>query len=230
MKRAGDDAVGAPPASGVSRELATWRAGLVSEVRYGLTIDIKPKAEKLHGHEILEFRLSRMPDKDLPLDFRDLSGPGVIADAKVNGSAVRPEQPNGHILLPANALKAGVNNVEMDFESPVAESNRAITRSIDPVDSSEYLYTLFVPMDASMAFPCFDQPDLKGRFTLEATAPEGWTVISNTNGKTDQGRTRFDETRPISTYLFAFAAGPFEQLPDPEPGAALRPSAHHASS
>jgi aminopeptidase N len=211
--------VAAPPASGVSRELATWRAGLVSDVRYELTIDIKPKAERLHGHENLEFRLKRAPEEALPLDFRDLSGPGAIADVKVNGTLVRPEQPNGHILLPANALKAGVNRVEMDFESPVAESNRAITRSIDPVDSSEYLYTLFVPMDASMAFPCFDQPDLKARFTLETTAPEGWTVISNTNGRTDHGRTRFEETHPISTYLFAFAAGPFEQLPDPEPGA-----------
>jgi aminopeptidase N len=209
----------APPANGVSRELATWRAGLVSDVRYSLTFGIKPKADRLHAHESLEFRLNRAPEESLPLDFRDLSGPGAIADVKVNGSAVRPEQSNGHILLPANTLKAGVNRIEMDFESPVAESNRAITRSIDPVDSGEYLYTLFVPMDASMAFPCFDQPDLKARFTLETTAPEGWTVVSNTNGHTDHGRTRFEETRPISTYLFAFAAGPFEQLPDPDPSA-----------
>ncbi|HKD09357.1 MAG TPA: M1 family aminopeptidase [Bryobacteraceae bacterium] len=212
-------AAAAAPANGVSRDLAVWRAGIVSEVRYRLSFDIKAKAEKLHGHESLEFRLSRAPEEALPLDFRDLSGPGAIADLKINGSPLRPEQPNGHILLPAIALKAGVNQVEMDFESPVAESNRAITRSIDPVDSAEYLYTLFVPMDASMAFPCFDQPDLKARFTLETTAPEEWTVISNTSGRTDHGRTRFEETHPISTYLFAFAAGPFAQLPDPDPGA-----------
>ena len=42
----------------------------------------------------------------------------------------------------------------------------AITRYEDKDDGSEYIYSLFlfVPMDASMAFPCFDQPDLKGRF------------------------------------------------------------------
>jgi aminopeptidase N len=70
-------------------------------------------------------------------------------------------------------------------------------------------------MDASMALPCFDQPDLKGRFTLEITAPDDWTVIGNSApvGTREAGNgfrvTSFGETRPISTYLFAFAAGPF---------------------
>ena len=35
-------------------------------------------------------------------------------------------------------------------------------------------------MDASMAFPCFDQPDLKARFTLEVSTPQAWKVIANT--------------------------------------------------
>ena len=36
-------------------------------------------------------------------------------------------------------------------------------------------------MDASMAFPCFDQPDLKARFTLSVSMPPNWKVISNTS-------------------------------------------------
>ena len=65
-----------------------------------------------------------------------------------------------------------------------------------------------------MAFPCFDQPDLKARFTLSVGAPTEWTVISNTTPvrKTSSGavsETVFSETKPISTYLFAFAAGPW---------------------
>src|SRR5438874_7969823 len=73
-------------------------------------------------------------------------------------------------------------------------------------------------MDAEMAFPCFDQPDLKGRFRLELTAPENWTAVSNTaiesQSQAGPGRrlTVFSETRPISTYLFAFAAGPFRKV------------------
>ena len=65
------------------------------------------------------------------------------------------------------------------FSAPIATAGKAITRFEDKDDGSEYLYTLFVPMDASMAFPCFDQPDLKGKFTLEVSAPPDWTVIAN---------------------------------------------------
>ena len=114
----------------------------------------------------------------LVIDFRDLSASGAIIDGKiaglrVNDVAVTPEQANGHILIAPASLRIGTNKIELDFESAIASSNRAVTRTIDPLDSSEYLYTLFVPMDASLAFPCFDQPDLKARFTLEATAPAG---------------------------------------------------------
>ena len=87
---------------------------------------------------------------------------------------------NGHIELPAARLRVGDNTVRVQFTAQVAPAGKAITRYEDRDDHAEYIYTLFVPMDASMAFPCFDQPDLKGRFKLEVTAPENWTIISNT--------------------------------------------------
>ncbi|HJX85827.1 MAG TPA: M1 family metallopeptidase, partial [Candidatus Angelobacter sp.] len=60
------------------------------------------------------------------------------------------------------------------------------------------------------------------------TTPPEWTVISNTpvvnvmkSGSSGIGvqnlHTRFAETAPISTYLFAFAAGPFQKIHD-KPG------------
>jgi aminopeptidase N len=78
-------------------------------------------------------------------------------------------------------------------------------------------------MDASMAFPCFDQPDLKARFQLQVTAPHTWSVISNTYPEISVttnpavATTAFSETEPIPTYLFAFAAGPFVNV-HPQPG------------
>ncbi|MCG3161520.1 MAG: Aminopeptidase N [Acidobacteria bacterium] len=105
----------------------------------------------------------------------------------------------------------------MNFETGVASANRPVIRYQDRDDGSEYIYTLFVPMDASLAFPCFDQPDLKARFTFTASVPPNWVVVTNTR---EQPNARdgansvwtFRETQPISTYLFAFAAGPFKQI------------------
>src|SRR5262249_5937461 len=150
-------------------------------------------------------------------DFRE----GTVSSLVINGQAAPTAIEKGHIELPAKLLRVGENIVQIDFAAPVAPAGKAITRFEDKDDGSEYIYTLFVPMDASMAFPCFDQPDLKGKFTLTVDAPTDWTVISNTKltgtgGAEGPGvkRSTFAETQPISTYLFAFAAGPFKKVHD----------------
>ena len=173
------------------------------------------------GHVAIEFDLARVADP-LVIDFRNLDAKGGVINGtarglKVNGKPAEIRQSNGHILIGASLLKTGANTVEMDFESDIAEANRAVTRYLDSQDGNEYLYTLFVPMDASLAFPCFDQPDLKARFTLQVSAPFDWQVVSNGKPVSNFAAAGyktvlFEETKPISTYLFAFAAGLFERL------------------
>ena len=197
---------------GIPRDLARQRAAQVSDVRYQLRFTLTPHAPSVSGHEELRFRTGF--SGPVLLDFRE----GTAANPTVNGVAVPVKIDNGHIELPANMIHAGENVVIVDFTATVAPAGKAITRFEDKDDNTEYLYTLFVPMDAEMAFPCFDQPDLKGRFHLELTAPEDWTVVSNTAiasqspAGSGQRTTVFSETRPISTYLFAFAAGPFRRV------------------
>jgi len=208
---AGGAGVRAQAPEGIPRELARERAGRISEVYYGLTYSLKPHAETATGHEQLVFMASS--GGPLLVDFRE----GSVTNLRVNGRAVPVEMENGHFRLPESAIEIGRNEVHMDFTVPVAPAGKAITRFEDKDDGSEYLYTLFVPMDAEMAFPCFDQPDLKARFGLSVVAPRGWTVVSNTNLKNNIGLTdgvefNFEQTRPISTYLFAFAAGPFKKV------------------
>src|ERR1700747_3374194 len=191
---------------GIPRELARERAARISEVRYQLQFKLVPHAGTTEGHEELKFRASG--GGAILLDFRE----GTVSSLKVNAESVEPKIEHGHIELPDSAIRVGENVVTIDFTAPVAPAGKAITRFEDKDDNTEYLYTLFVPMDAEMAFPCFDQPDLKGRFHLELTTPEDWTVISNTAiesqspGNSGQRTTVFSETHPISTYLFAFAA------------------------
>jgi aminopeptidase N len=197
---------------GIPRDLARQRASRISQLRYHLQFTLTPHAPSVSGHEELQFQLNS--EGPVLLDFRE----GTIANTVVNGHPLSATVDNGHIELSANAVRSGENIVSIDFTAPVAPAGKAITRFEDKDDNTEYLYTLFVPMDADMAFPCFDQPDLKGKFHLELTAPDTWTVISNTAiesaspAGTNQRHTLFSETQPISTYLFAFAAGPFQKV------------------
>ncbi|HVG34938.1 MAG TPA: M1 family aminopeptidase, partial [Pyrinomonadaceae bacterium] len=143
-----------------------------------------------------------------------------VWEIQANGRAVTDaRQLNDHLVIPGTYLKKGENVLSLRFESPIATSGSAVTRYLDREDNSEYIYTLFVPSDASTAFPCFDQPDLKARFQLNLTAPSSWNVISNTDVNIvahieTNTLWRFRETEPISTYLFAFATGPFIEFKD----------------
>jgi aminopeptidase N len=203
------------PEEGVSRDLARQRARRISGVHYHLSLELAPDAPRMPGHEEMVFQLAEARDP-VVLDFRD----GTFTHLTVNGAAAEAPSVNGHLVIPARYLTTGKNTIALDFESAIAPAGRAITRYHDQDDGSQYIYSLFVPMDASEAFPCFDQPDLKARLELEITAPAAWAVISNTRvqsaapaDKPAFRKTAFAETLPLPTYLFAFAAGPFRMIP-----------------
>ncbi len=190
---------------GISRALATARAQRVSNLRYDLSFTLAEHAATVPGSGTIEF--DTRTDGDLLIDYRD----GTLQAATLNDQALPTQLDQGHLHLPA---RAGHNVLRVVFVSNAAPAGKALTRYDDKDDGGEYIYTLFVPMDASMAFPCFDQPDLKAEFTLAVEHPAGWTVIGNAAPHAiDATHTHFDPTRRISTYLFAFAAGPFAAIP-----------------
>jgi aminopeptidase N len=195
---------------GISQALAEHRAARVRDVRYDLVLDVTGSDSAI-GRVAVRFALRRAAD--VILDFRGQLR-GVV---RANGRAVPAVRHNGaHVRIPASTVHAGNNRIDLEFSTPVAAAGASIIRVRDPVDSATYLYTLLVPADASLLFPCFDQPDLKGRVTLTLTTPFGWTAVANGERQRQQSTSRgvvhtFRESEPISTYLVAFAAGPWEE-------------------
>jgi aminopeptidase N len=223
-------ALAAPPLEpGVSRELARWRVARYHDVRYDLALVIHAPATRVEG--TLELRVAvRGKPVDIVLDWRPPPG-ARLAAIEANGVAIaNPRIVREHLVIPARHVRSGENVVRLAFESPIATAGTAVTLYRDREDGAEYVYSLFVPSDASTVFPCFDQPDLKARFTLALEVPRAWEAVSNapaiqtTAGETTR-RIAFRATEPISTYLFAFAAGPFEILDDREDGVAPQPEA-----
>ncbi|HEX8693959.1 MAG TPA: M1 family aminopeptidase [Longimicrobium sp.] len=194
---------------GISLELARTRAATLSGVRYELALDLTQR-DTAPGSVRIAFE-RKAGAGDLVLDFR---GPW-LGGVRANGAEVRDHAwENGHLRIPAGWLRTGANTVEVDFRAKIAAAGASIIRYDDSTDGSRYLYTLLVPSDANQLFPCFDQPDLKARFRMRLTAPAGWTVVANGPVEaSDSARGavawRFAETEPISTYLAAFAAGPW---------------------
>ena len=106
-----------------------------------------------------------------------------------------PRHPGAHLLT-------GENTVQVRFRAGEAPLNR----------SADLLYTLFVPARARQALPCFDQPDLKGRWTVTLEHPSAWQSVANGAEREriaigNRVRVGFAETQPLPTYLVAFVAG-----------------------
>ena len=184
---------------GVSLQLAEYRSRMLSDIRYDIAFSIPESLdERITGRETISFSLREKTP--VQLDFRE--GREAVISLSVNGKPCRVDYRDEHIILPGGSFRKGENKVDVEFIA----GDRSLNRNED------YLYTLFVPDRARTAFPCFDQPDLKGRFTLSLDLPAAWEAVANgaeSASEVTQGRKRmsFRETPPLSTYLFAFAAG-----------------------
>ena len=194
-----------PPAAppGVPLALADERAARVSDLRYALSLTVPPsRSEPVRGRIVASFSLS---DARTPLYFDFAQEADRLVSVVANGRAMDAPPINGHVAIPARRLNAGPTVIEYEFIA----GDEALNRNDD------FMYTLFVPARASLAFPCFDQPNIKARWTITVDVPSGWTALSNgaeTQLEDRQGRLRvsFAETPPLPTYLVAVTTGRFQ--------------------
>ena len=200
--------------SGVSWELAQKRQASISDVHYKLSFDIpKDKNDPINAEESIHFKLSDLSN-DVILDFRQPAE--YIYSVSVDGKVVPYKLINQHISIASSYFSKGENTIFISFRAGDMSLNR----------NDEFLYTLFVPDRASTAIPCFDQPNLKGRFTLTLSLPIDWTAIANgpiqSEKVIDEKRIMtFGETLPVSTYIFAFTAGKFKRITQEKDGRAM---------
>ncbi|MDF4202399.1 M1 family aminopeptidase [Maribacter sp. SA7] len=188
---------------GVSEELANHRFSQVSNVHYDLSFEI-PNEQKasIPSKLVLDFDLNQL-QQPVYLDFKEDSS--KIKSVHINGTDVTILHKNEHIILSKEFLVQGKNNIVIDFDAGELSLNR----------NEDFLYTLLVPDRARTLFPCFDQPNIKGVYTLSITAPKDWQVLCGAKEikQTPQGeytKHNFGASDQMSTYLFSFVAGKFQ--------------------
>ncbi|MEZ4983747.1 MAG: M1 family aminopeptidase [Saprospiraceae bacterium] len=196
-----------PIEPGISWELASYRATKVSGVAYALTFDLPENpSTPIQASLDLVFVLAPNWD-DIPLDFKGADS--LVSTLQVNGNTVEIIGAKEHIILKKNCLNEGVNQVRITFTAGETGLNR----------KPQFIYSLLVPDRASTVFPCFDQPNLKARFSLQLEMPAHWDALANGSLEkaiplpdTKRKKCYYKETAPISTYLFAFTAGEYQRI------------------
>src|SRR5439155_25099013 len=105
-------------------------------------------------------------------------------------------------------MPAGSHELKLAWSGAIAETLRGLYRSTRP--GERYAATQFEAADARRAFPCFDEPEFKARFTLALVHDASLAAIANmpkerTETVADgRQRTSFQRTPVMSSYLLAF--------------------------
>ena len=183
---------------------AVERAALIDVRAYNLDIDLTAGAETFRVQTRIEFDCRRPGEST----FVEHTVPRLLS-ASLNGTELDLERAHHDGRIRLDGLVAS-NELVVVADAAYSPSLEGLQRSVDPEDGEVYVFSESFLDFAQRIFACFDQPDLKASFTVSVTAPEAWTVLANAGGRqVAPGRWSFDPTTPLSTYLFALAAGPY---------------------
>ncbi len=139
----------------------------------------------------------------------------ISAAGKSQTAAVEPGNENFVGLRFPAEIPAGPGKIHIEYEGKVSDKNSAgVFRGTE--GGEKYLFTQFESTDARRAFPCFDQPDFKTPWQLTLHVKKDELAVSNTPqaSETDEAdgmkRVVFAATKPLPSYLVAFAVGHFD--------------------
>ncbi len=152
----------------------------------------------LHGKDLRAAKtiLRTADGRELPLDYHEMGHSGVVR------------------LAAGEAVAAQDAMVEIDFS---ADFNTRLEGLYKAAGGDQvWAFTQFAPLAARNAFPAFDEPRFKVPFDVTLEVRETHAAVANTpvvsEQRLDDGfkRLRFATSKPLPTYLVAFAAGDLE--------------------
>ncbi|MEE1928365.1 aminopeptidase N [Streptomyces sp. TRM 70351] len=197
------------PGTNLTRDEAQERARLLTVDAYAVELDLSGAQE---GGTFRSVTTVRFTAGAAGSTFVDLVAPAVH-EVVLNGEALDAGAVFADSRIALASVAAGENELRVVADCAYTNTGEGLHRFVDPVDEQAYLYTQFEVPDARRVFACFEQPDLKATFAFTVTAPEGWTVISNSPTPEPEGRVwRFAPTPRISTYITALIVGPYHSV------------------
>ncbi|PRY56345.1 aminopeptidase N [Knoellia remsis] len=200
------------PGKNLTRVEAEERAALVTVDSYDVELDLTTSEKTFATTSTIRFTAT--PGSATFVDFLGES----VESVTLNGEAREPAYDGARIAIDG---LAETNELRIEATGTYMNTGEGLHRFVDPVDDEVYLYSQFEVPDSRRMYPVFEQPDLKARFTFTVTAPSHWQVLSNSPTPQPQptdrdgvSTWRFTATEPISSYITALVAGPYDVVRD----------------
>ncbi|MZD06209.1 aminopeptidase N [Streptomyces sp. SID5785] len=194
------------PMSVLTRDEAQTRARLLEVERYTVDLDLTRGPDTFGSRTAITFTARTAGDTFVELK------PAELHSVTLDGRDLDPAALDGNRLA-LTGLTEGTHELRVDAAMSYSHTGEGMHRFTDPTDGETYVYTQLFMDDIQRVFAAFDQPDLKSRFDLTVTAPEGWTVLANSvTEHLGEGRWQAATTPLLSTYLVAVAAGPWHSV------------------
>ena len=176
-----------------------------------ISLKIDPNEATFSGETTITVTIENATDvvrfyqRDLDVHTAELiDGPRQIP-LTVESQAYDIQQGKAQEVLPAKTYQ-----LHMQFTGKVNTTSDGMYLSA--FEGKNYIFTQFEDMHARRAFPGFDEPNYKIPYQMTITSPVINTVISNTpvesTTQADGWQTVvFKKTKPMPSYLVAFAVG-----------------------
>ena len=202
----------APPAPELKLD-----ADLAAPLAYSAQLEIDPSADTFRGLIAIQVEVKR-PTRFLWLNANELEvdKAGLVsADKQRSDIAVTRANDDFITLDLGREINPGRYQLELGYAAKIRGARAFTGVFAQSEEKRDYVYTQFEATGARMAFPCFDQPEFKTPWTLKITAPAGQLAFANTpelkvDKLGDKVAYSFAASKPIPSYLVAFAVGPFE--------------------
>ena len=190
---------------------------------YSLNLKIDPHQQRFGGEVKIRVKLAKAADR-LWLHGNDLDvSRATLIDAAGKTHPVHYAQrtPDGVAEIKFDArLPAQTLDVVLDYTAPFNATLEGLYKV--KVGSDDYAVTQMEPVSARHAFPGFDEPRFKVPFDITLTVPKDEVAVANTLPRHEEtsadGQWKtivYATTKPLPTYLVAFAVGPWDVVDAP---------------
>ncbi len=187
----------------------------VVPTNYGLELTIDPSKDKFQGVVKIDI-VANVPTQVIYLHAEDMTIKSGLVELKGKKGTVSADAgigENGGLAVILGEEISGEALLVLEYEGNLKQAPTGLYRVQDK--DNWYAFTQFEPLEARQAFPSFDEPRFKTPFTSTVTVPTGLIAASNTPElkKTENGAMTtfsFAKTKPLPTYLVAYAVGDFD--------------------